>query len=683
MRTTPGRRPHVPLRRLPRRVSTRSLRASRPDRSPTTSPSWHARGPRASGSPSRPSTATSTPPATRKRLSRYNPFPSPSCTGMPCAGSAWSACSQSRRRADGGGLQLHRARPEEQPAVQPDGSTQGRSPSPRSWTCHAGGADRGDAPVRSRNSRPTPRNRRARVPFRAGNRPPQPGDRLSHAQHRDAGARPRGRCWEIYFSPMRGARHLLRPRRHGRRAPNNGVHPPTGAEVAASRKRARRVDPHAELRNVRLRRRMVLRGGAAGQVGCLGRRASAVLPGSFSIAVWSPPLDEIGNSIRGVAACRRISEDFGLHMFMNAAIRRRRGAPRDACQPGFPRCGIRNPASTTSSPRRATRSAVVELQAHSNFRLGRAARGANVERIRPGESVLPHNSNFRRLHAVDACRRAVPRRDGAQDPGARDRDRLRRGRHTRHRRARHRSGPDRRASPARARGNRRATSNSPDSALEHFPRRQPGRLRREPLVYATATRSALRRRIDTLRGASIETAGLKLLGKRDPVDACSNGRRRRSFRKWAIPARLFFVRSQRGSVMAWGAPLTEARPRLRHRNAIGPGSSFGEKWPAGRQAEPRSADVIATTRVILYAARGGPACRDGHRNTHRDRRQPPQESWRANLSARLRRRNKCRDQRRCSTRPPGRVQPGRRPLQCAWVTDAADAPNGTAGGPRC
>lgn len=41
----------------------------------------------------------------------------------------------------------------------------------------------------------------------------------------------------------------------------------------------------------------------------------AVLPGQLGIAVWSPRLDSIGNSVRGVEACRRISSDFGVHIF--------------------------------------------------------------------------------------------------------------------------------------------------------------------------------------------------------------------------------------------------------------------------------------------------------------------------------------------------------------------------------
>src|SRR5690606_12379539 len=45
----------------------------------------------------------------------------------------------------------------------------------------------------------------------------------------------------------------------------------------------------------------------------------AVIPGQIGIAVFSPPLDAYGNSVRGVAACREISQDFALHVFVNRA----------------------------------------------------------------------------------------------------------------------------------------------------------------------------------------------------------------------------------------------------------------------------------------------------------------------------------------------------------------------------
>jgi len=41
----------------------------------------------------------------------------------------------------------------------------------------------------------------------------------------------------------------------------------------------------------------------------------AVLPGQMGIGVFSPALDAIGNSVRGLETCRRLSRDFKLHMF--------------------------------------------------------------------------------------------------------------------------------------------------------------------------------------------------------------------------------------------------------------------------------------------------------------------------------------------------------------------------------
>lgn len=39
----------------------------------------------------------------------------------------------------------------------------------------------------------------------------------------------------------------------------------------------------------------------------------AVLPGQIGVAVFSPPLDEHGNSVRGVEVCRRLSRDLQMH----------------------------------------------------------------------------------------------------------------------------------------------------------------------------------------------------------------------------------------------------------------------------------------------------------------------------------------------------------------------------------
>lgn len=40
----------------------------------------------------------------------------------------------------------------------------------------------------------------------------------------------------------------------------------------------------------------------------------AAAPGAFGVGVFSPPLDDAGNSVRGVAALERLSDDYDLHM---------------------------------------------------------------------------------------------------------------------------------------------------------------------------------------------------------------------------------------------------------------------------------------------------------------------------------------------------------------------------------
>ena len=44
----------------------------------------------------------------------------------------------------------------------------------------------------------------------------------------------------------------------------------------------------------------------------------AVLPGQLGIAVWSPPVDARGNSVRGIAVCRDLSSAMELHTFTAA-----------------------------------------------------------------------------------------------------------------------------------------------------------------------------------------------------------------------------------------------------------------------------------------------------------------------------------------------------------------------------
>ncbi|MGH3088914.1 MAG: glutaminase A [Rubrobacteraceae bacterium] len=51
----------------------------------------------------------------------------------------------------------------------------------------------------------------------------------------------------------------------------------------------------------------------------VGGGIMAVVPGKLGIAVYSPGLDEYGNSVKGVKVCQEISDRLGLHVFANEA----------------------------------------------------------------------------------------------------------------------------------------------------------------------------------------------------------------------------------------------------------------------------------------------------------------------------------------------------------------------------
>ncbi len=71
---------------------------------------------------------------------------------------------------------------------------------------------------------------------------------------------------------------------------------------------------HAVVWHVRLRWRVGVSGRIPSKSGVAGGIVG-VVPGKFGIGVFSPPLDAKGNSVRGIATFRELSERFGLHIF--------------------------------------------------------------------------------------------------------------------------------------------------------------------------------------------------------------------------------------------------------------------------------------------------------------------------------------------------------------------------------
>jgi glutaminase len=127
----------------------------------------------------------------------------------------------------------------------------------------------------------------------------------------------------------------------------------------------------------------------------------AILPGQLSVAIWSPPLDEIGNSIRGIAACQRISQDFGLHLFMNPAAVEdviRRDVRADTQQS----LRIRNPRDRDILQSEGHRIALVEVQGALYF-------GSAERMLRRLDSVTREADylifDFRRLGSIDSAAR--------------------------------------------------------------------------------------------------------------------------------------------------------------------------------------------------------------------------------------------------------------------------------------
>jgi glutaminase len=123
----------------------------------------------------------------------------------------------------------------------------------------------------------------------------------------------------------------------------------------------------------------------------------AVLPGRLGIGVYSPRLDESGNSVRGIAVCRELSRDLALHLItpgqrLAPAIR----SSYTVAERGSKR--VRHADELVAIAGAADRTAVFELQGEFGFTAAEAISRAVTERESPPELVV---LDLRRMTRVD------------------------------------------------------------------------------------------------------------------------------------------------------------------------------------------------------------------------------------------------------------------------------------------
>ena len=130
----------------------------------------------------------------------------------------------------------------------------------------------------------------------------------------------------------------------------------------------------------------------------------AVLPGQLAIGVFSPPLDERGNSVRGVAVCEALSEELGLHFL---------GAPRAAIAAVRSRWTLqalgskraRRDLSASRSRRTAAEAVVVPAPGRPLLRRHGGRAPAHRDRARGSDSLRARlrASQRRRLRPLRGC----------------------------------------------------------------------------------------------------------------------------------------------------------------------------------------------------------------------------------------------------------------------------------------
>lgn len=298
----------------------------------------------------------------------------------------------------------------------------------------------------------------------------------------------------------------------------------------------------------------------------------AVLPGQLSIAIWSPPLDAIGNSVRGVATCRQISQDFGLHLFMNAAsveevVRRIAHADRQSS------LRIRNPRERDLLASHGGRIALVELQGALYF----ASAERMIRQLQPLAAEVDYLIlDTRRLNSLDPAAEAFVDRflAGTRDEGVEIAV----------------AEIANRPADAAAALDRLADRNglrrfdTADAALETYEEMLLEKIR-EPFDFSRFSLST----IELFKG--LDDAQLKHIEALiQPMQFEAGDRILRR----GAEGHMFFVIA-RGTVSVLVPTGSETAMRI---GCIGPGQFFGEM--AVLEGGARSADIVADERTICY-----------------------------------------------------------------------------------
>jgi len=130
---------------------------------------------------------------------------------------------------------------------------------------------------------------------------------------------------------------------------------------------------------------------------------AAVIPGQIGIAAFSPRLDKFGNSVRAIAACKRIAEDFGLHVFRtppNSTAAIRRELKGDVIRSKRARTG----SERASLDKRAGQIHIIEAQGALYFGSAERLVRHATEASRTAKYIV---IDFRRVFSADAAARAL------------------------------------------------------------------------------------------------------------------------------------------------------------------------------------------------------------------------------------------------------------------------------------